>query len=76
MDDLQRAEVRFRDAQERLKAFLEEHMEYTIDGLDFVDTRNRDRLDRELATLKEEHERAGAAWAEALGTMEATHATG
>jgi hypothetical protein len=66
MNDYQDALVAFKLAQERLKRFIEEHMEYTIDGLDFVNERGREQLDREYCVLKKELDSAGTEWALAL----------
>jgi hypothetical protein len=63
---LEQASARFKSAQEALKAFIQEHMEFGVDGLEFIGGRNRAALDREYASLKEEHDAAGAQWAAAL----------
>jgi hypothetical protein len=48
---LAEAEVRFLEVQEKLRAFIEEHLECTITGLEFVHEPSCDRLARELAAV-------------------------
>ena len=66
MMTLEQAAARFHAAQQRLKDFIQEHMEFGVSGLEFISGRNRAALDREYASLKEEHDAAGAQWAAAL----------
>jgi len=63
---LEQAEERFRLAQKALEDFVQAHCQIGFAGLDFLNTRDSERLAREYARLKEELDIAGRAWAEAL----------
>ena len=41
-------------------------MEFSINGLEFISERNREKLARELDALRAEHEIAGREWAASL----------
>jgi uncharacterized protein involved in exopolysaccharide biosynthesis len=65
-ETLAQAELRFKRAQEALEIFTQENIIVTLDGSQFVSGSNADELSRRLAALRDEYDRAGAAWAQAL----------
>jgi hypothetical protein len=53
-------------AQEALEHFMQEHIRITLDGAEFISDCNAEDLSRRLASLREEYDRTGYEWAEAL----------